>query len=64
MLKGEDATPNLLSVTGCRMAAPKTDPNGPAVTQSKKFPVLVDGTIISAKGHMHNGMISSSTKRS
>jgi hypothetical protein len=37
------------------MAAPKTDLNGPATTVSKKFPILVDGTIISAKGHMHNG---------
>jgi hypothetical protein len=52
---GKDAAPNLLSVTGCKIAAPKTNQSGVSTTISKKFPILVDGTIISAKGHIHNG---------
>lgn len=52
---GQDSTPNLMSVTGCKMAQPNLNKTGRAVTLSKNFPVLIDGTIISAKGHMHNG---------
>ena len=54
-LPGQDSTPNLMSVTGCKMAQPNLNKTGRAVTISKNFPVLIDGTIISAKGHMHNG---------
>lgn len=54
-IHGQDATPNLLSVTGCKIAAPKVNATGVATTTSQKFPVTVNGTIVSAKGHMHNG---------
>jgi hypothetical protein len=43
---GVDAAPNLLSVVGCKLLEPKIDAAGPAVTNSKNFPILVDGTII------------------
>jgi hypothetical protein len=52
---GKDAAPNLLSVTGCKIAVPKISQSRISTTISKKFPILVDGTIISAKGHIHNG---------
>jgi stress up-regulated protein Nod 19 len=55
---GMEATSDLLSVTGCKIAEPKTDPNGAITTESKSFPVLVDGTIVGIKGHLHNGGIS------
>jgi hypothetical protein len=37
---GADAVTNLLSVTGCKVAEPKLNKTGPAVTNSQKFPVL------------------------
>ncbi|KAF2430764.1 hypothetical protein EJ08DRAFT_696976 [Tothia fuscella] len=52
---GQDAVPNLMSVTGCKLAEPKISKDGPAITESQKFPILVDGSIIAMKGHMHNG---------
>jgi len=52
---GADSVPNLLSVTGCKLLEPKISTAGPAETASQVFPVLVDGTIIGMKGHMHNG---------
>jgi hypothetical protein len=44
---GEEAAPNLLSVTGCKLLEPKISSDGPADTVSQVFPILVDGTIIS-----------------
>jgi hypothetical protein len=44
---GMEAAPNLLSVTGCKLAEPKVSKEGPAETKSQSFPVLVDGTLIS-----------------
>jgi hypothetical protein len=52
---GVEAAPNLLSVTGCKLAEPKISKEGPAETVSQVFPILVDGTLVSMKGHMHNG---------
>jgi hypothetical protein len=43
---GQDAIPNLISVTGCKLAEPKLSKDGPAVTESQKFPILVDGSLI------------------
>jgi hypothetical protein len=68
---GRDAIPNLISVTGCKLVEPKLSKDGPAVTESQKFPILVDGSLIAMskcfrmmpsirltgfeEGHMHNG---------
>jgi hypothetical protein len=43
---GLDAYPNLLSVVGCKIGEPKISKTGPAETLSRKFPVLVDGSIL------------------
>jgi hypothetical protein len=45
--RGVEAAPNLLSVTGCKLAEPKVSRQGPVETASQEFPVLVDGTLIS-----------------
>jgi hypothetical protein len=67
---GLDAFPNLLSVVGCKFSEPKISTAGPAETMSRKFPILVDGSILwSSKihsgcllrantllgGHLHSG---------
>lgn len=52
---GADAVTNLLSMTGYRVEEPKLNKTGPAITDSKKFPVLEDGHIVAMRGHMHNG---------
>lgn len=47
--EGADAYSTLLDISGCSLDKPiQTDPNGPANTTSDKFPILSDGTIISA----------------
>lgn len=56
-----DAMATLVSVTGCAeeralleaegvKAVVKLDPNGIAITESPKFPITADGTIVSASG--------------
>jgi len=52
---GENAGSTLKSVGGCGVSGPKLSNNGPAVTTSKKLPVLADATIIWARGHLHAG---------
>jgi len=54
-ITGVEASTNLLSVVGCGAGEPKVNLTGPAVTESKRFPILADGTIIALKGHLHNG---------
>jgi hypothetical protein len=46
---GKDAYSTLLQVQGCSQTPIKTDPNGPANTTSDRFPILSDGTIVSAR---------------
>lgn len=47
--EGEDAYSTLLDIAGCSLDNPiETDPNGPVNTTSDKFPILSDGTIVSA----------------
>jgi hypothetical protein len=43
---GLDAQPNLMNVVGCKLAEPKISTTGPTETISRKFPILVDGSII------------------
>ncbi|KAF1811598.1 hypothetical protein P152DRAFT_483041 [Eremomyces bilateralis CBS 781.70] len=50
-----DATSALLSVTGCGADPIATSKDGPASTKSKKWGILSDGYIVSAKGHLHDG---------
>lgn len=56
-----DATATLISVTGCAeeralleaegaKAVVKIDPNGIAITESPKYPITADGTVLSATG--------------
>lgn len=45
-ITGQEASTNLLSVVGCGAGEPKVNMTGVAVTESKKFPILMDGTII------------------
>ncbi|KAF2674468.1 hypothetical protein BT63DRAFT_474211 [Microthyrium microscopicum] len=56
---GSDAVSTLLSVGGCGGIgggnAIALNQTGPAETTGRKIPILVDGKIISAKGHMHIG---------
>ncbi|PGH08669.1 hypothetical protein AJ79_05951 [Helicocarpus griseus UAMH5409] len=53
--EGFDAYGTLLDVGGCSMTPINTDPNGPVNTTSEKFPILADGAIVSAIGHLHAG---------
>lgn len=43
---GLDSQPNLLNVVGCKLNEPKISTEGPAETASRKFPILVDGSIL------------------
>jgi Stress up-regulated Nod 19 len=54
-LLGAPAVTGLLSVTGCKITSPKATTKGATETKSQKFPILVDGAIIAAKGHLHIG---------
>jgi hypothetical protein len=45
----------LISVTQCLGTRIKTAQTGPASTQSGKFSFLEDGTLIGARGHLHDG---------
>jgi hypothetical protein len=46
---------SLISVTGCKLESAKSNKTGVASTESKKFPILVDVTLLSSKGHIHVG---------
>jgi hypothetical protein len=46
---------SLISVTGCKLESAKSNKTGEASTQSQKFPILVDGVLLSSKGHLHIG---------
>jgi hypothetical protein len=52
---GKDRTATLKTVQGCGVGGPKINTNGPSVTEGKPMPVLADGTIIWARGHLHSG---------
>ncbi|KAF2437194.1 hypothetical protein EJ08DRAFT_691495 [Tothia fuscella] len=54
---GYDSASALLSVTSCKSEDVKMGAagSGPAETMSNKFEVYVDGYIVTAKGHMHDG---------
>lgn len=44
-----------MSVTSCKIAEPKLNKTGVAITDSQKFPILDNGHIVVMKGHMRNG---------
>jgi len=52
---GEPTVTSLVSVTGCKLESAKSNKTGEASTASQKFPIMVDGTLLSAKGHLHIG---------
>jgi hypothetical protein len=52
---GESTVTTLQSVTGCKITSPKASKSGKASMESKKFPILSDGYLMSVKGHLHNG---------
>jgi len=54
---GKDAVSALLSVTSCQSEDVKMGAagSGPAETISNSFEIFVDGYIVTAKGHMHDG---------
>ncbi|KAE9977428.1 hypothetical protein BLS_001411 [Venturia inaequalis] len=60
-----DAATTLLSVTGCPAERKeyggkagiviKLDPNGASTTDSAKYPILNDTTLVASRAHMHDG---------
>lgn len=54
-IAGDSTVTTLQSVTGCKIKSPKASKSEKAFMDSQKFPILTDGYLISAKGHLHNG---------
>lgn len=53
--EGGEAISTLISVTGCNFFKDPKAGDGPTWTHSANFPILQDSSMISAKGHMHDG---------